>query len=74
MVEANRAIITRAAALCHTHPLRAHDVVQLVSAFTKRADDLAAGQPAPIFVCADTSLLNVATAEGLATENPHAYP
>ena len=74
VVSVNRAIFTRAAALCRTHPLRAYDAVQLACALTRRDDDLAAGQPAPIFVCADTVLLSVATAEGLAVENPSTHP
>ncbi len=70
----NRTIISRAAGLCPRHPLRAYDAVQLACALTRRDDDVASGQPAPIFVCADTTLLAVAYAEGLATENPNDHP
>lgn len=74
VVVVNRAILTRAAALCRVHPLRAYDAVQLACALTKRDDDAAAGLPAPIFVCADADLLNVAAAERLAIENPNSHP
>lgn len=69
----NRAIFTRAVALCRAHPLRAYDAVQLACALTKRDDDRAQGFPALTFVCADASLLSVAAAEGFAVENPNAY-
>lgn len=74
MTQVNRAILKRAAGLCPRHPLRAYDAVQLACALTRRDDDVANGQPAPIFVCADTVLLAVASAEGLATENPNDHP
>ena len=74
VISLNRTIITRAAALCRTHPLRAYDAVQLACALTKRDDDMAAGLPAPIFVCADVTLLNAAVNEGLAIENPNTHP
>ena len=61
VVQFDRAIANRAVALCRKHPLRAYDAIQLASALTRRDDDLAAGLPAPIFVCADTTLLNAAT-------------
>jgi hypothetical protein len=44
--------------------------VQLAVALQVREDALAAGAPAPIFVCADTALLADAAAEGLPTETP----
>ena len=74
VIQVDRAIITRAAALCRVHPLRAYDAIQLACAVTRRDDDLAAGQPAPIFVCADMVLLGSAAAEGLAVENPNSHP
>ena len=70
----NRSIITRAADLCRTHPLRAYDAIQLACVLTRRDDDLATGLPTPTFVCADTILLAAATAEGLAIENPNSHP
>ena len=66
--------MTRAAALCRKHPLRAYDADQLACALTRRDDDLAAGLAAPVFICADAVLLGVAAAEGLAVENPTAHP
>jgi uncharacterized protein len=73
IVTVTRPVISRAASLCRTHPLRAYDAVQLASALISREDDLAAGFPAAIFVCADTNLLNVAQAEGFMVENPNNY-
>ncbi len=73
VVDLNRTILTRAATLCRTHPLRAYDAVQIACALTRRDDDLATGNPAPIFVCSDANLLAVAQAEGCAVENPNAH-
>jgi predicted nucleic acid-binding protein len=69
-----RSVIARAATLCRAHPLRAYDAVQLGCALTRRDDDLAAGHPAPTFVCADAGLLTIAQAEGFTVENPNAFP
>lgn len=74
VVQVDRAIISRAADLCRTHPLRAYDAIQLACALTRRDDDLAAGLPPPTFVCADTTLLAAAATEGLAIENPNSHP
>lgn len=74
VVDLNRTVLMRAATLCRTHPLRAYDGVQLACALTRRNDDLAAGNPAPIFVCADANLLVVAQAEGFIVENPNGHP
>ncbi len=74
VVDLNRQILVRAASLCQTHPLRAYDAVQLACALTRRDDDLAAGEPAPIFVSADVNLLAVASTEGLTAENPNDHP
>ena len=74
VVRVTHGILTHAATLCRTHPLRAYDAVQLASALARRHDDRASGQPVPTFVCADAILLSVAAAEGLAIENPHNYP
>lgn len=67
-------VLTRAANLCRVHPLREYDAVQLASALQARDDALAIDVPPPTFVCADTVLLGVAAAEGLAAENPSAHP
>jgi uncharacterized protein len=74
VVAVNEALVLRAGALCRTHPLRAYDAVQLACALTFRDDELAAGKPAPTFVCADTQLLAVASAAGLPVENPNSHP
>jgi uncharacterized protein len=74
IVQVDRTLLTRAAALCRAHPLRAYDAVQLACALTRRDDDLAAGNPAPTFVCADIDLLAIAQAEGFSIENPNAHP
>lgn len=74
IVQIDRVLLTRAATLCRTHPLRAYDAVQLACALARRDDDLAAGNPAPILVCSDANLLAVAATEGLAVENPNRYP
>jgi uncharacterized protein len=74
VIAVDRSIITRAADLCRTHPLRAYDAIQLACALTRRDDDVADGLPAPTFVCAATALLAAAAAEGLAIENPNSHP
>lgn len=63
------AIYTAAGDLCRVHRLRAYDVVQLACALAAR-DKLAKLGMAPTFVTADAQLLNVASLEGLATDNP----
>lgn len=75
VVQMNRTLLEQVAALCRAHPLRAYDAFQLACALiTRRDDDLAAGQPSPIFVCADIILLGVAATEGLPIENPNSHP
>jgi hypothetical protein len=74
VVVINRTLLTRAAALCRIHPLRAYDAVQLACALTQRDNDLSASRLAPIFVSADAILLSAAQAEGFVIENPNAYP
>lgn len=74
IVQVDRTLLIHAATLCRTHPLRAYDAVQLACALTRRDDDLAAGNPEPIFVSADVNLLAVAASEGLAVENPNSFP
>lgn len=70
----NRAVLTRATVLCRAYPLRAYDAVQFACALTTRDDNRATGLLAPIFVCADTTLLQAAAAEGLSIENPNLHP
>ena len=74
VMQVDRTLLARAATLCRAHPLRAYDAVQLAAALIRRDDDLAAGNPAPIFVCADKNLLAVAQANGFAVEDPTSYP
>lgn len=74
VVQVNHTLLARAAALCRIHPLRAYDAVQLAAAIIRRDDDLVAGNPAPIFVCADRNLLAVAQANGFVVEDPNSSP
>lgn len=73
VVALNQTLLLRAGTLCRTHSLRAYDAVQLACALTFRDDEVAAGRPAPTFVCADTTPLTIAQAEGLAVENPNSH-
>ncbi len=70
----NKAVYTSAGDLCRSHRLRAYDAVQLVCALRLREKALANRAPAPIFVCADNNLIEIAIAEGLSVENPNNYP
>jgi predicted nucleic acid-binding protein len=71
VVSVQRDVIERAAMLCHTHPLRAYDAVQLACAFQARDDAQVVGVTPPVFVCADTNLLASAAAEGMGVDNPN---
>jgi predicted nucleic acid-binding protein len=64
------AIVNEAQRLANLHPLRAYDAVQLASALRINRQTIADGAPALTFVCADTRLLAIAAAEGLATQDP----
>ncbi len=59
--------------LCRSYRLRAYDAVQLAGVLSLRNEALANQAPAPIFVCADNNLINVAFEEGLSAENPNNY-
>lgn len=74
VIPVTRTLLERAADLCLKDPLRAYDATQLASALQARDDALAAGDIAPIFVCADNGLLTAASAEGMTTDNPIAHP
>lgn len=65
---------TSAGNLCRFYSLRAYDAVQLACALNLRYDSLAREAPAPVFVCADLNLTNIAMNEGLITEDPNSYP
>ena len=60
--------------LCRSHRLRAYDATQLACVLALRQYTLANQAPEPIFVCADVGLLDIASSEGLQSENPNAYP
>ncbi len=64
---------TAAGDLCRSHRLRAYDAVQLACALDLRNETATKQALHPIFVCADTNLLNIAIAEGLSIENPNNY-
>ncbi len=59
--------------LCRSHRLRAYDAVQLACVLALRDYTQINQALPPIFVCADVGLLDVASAEGLQVENPHAH-
>lgn len=67
-------IYTFAGDLCRSHRLRAYDAVQLAGVLSLHNEALANQAPAPIFVCADDSLIDIALEEGLSVENPNSYP
>jgi len=60
--------------LCRSHRLRAYDAIQLACVLALRQYTSTNQAPEPIFVCADTGLLDVAGVEGLQVENPNTYP
>ncbi len=66
-------IISRARDLLDRYPLRAYDSVQLASALVANQALVLRKLPPLIFVSADDRLVKVATAEGLATENPNSH-
>jgi uncharacterized protein len=61
-VEARKSVLERAGELLDRHPLRAYDSMQLASALT-----IFQRVRAVTFVCADVTLMEAATAEGLRT-------
>lgn len=72
-IRVTKAVYAQAGDLCRTHKLRAYDAIQLVCALHASDRFVANGKTAPIFVSADTDLLNVAVAEGLDIMDPNAY-
>ncbi len=67
-------LVSVAVRLLTAHPLRAYDAVQLAAAVQVNRR-LVAQQLTPItFMCADTRLLQIASAEGLTTDDPNNYP
>jgi predicted nucleic acid-binding protein len=73
-IELDISIISRARDLLDRYPLRAYDSVQLASALAANQALVDRELPPLVFVSADDRLLTVATAEGLATENPDLHP
>lgn len=65
---------TAAGDLCRLHSLRAYDAIQLACALALRNDAAVRNAPTPVFVCADRTLLDITSIEGLRTENPNSYP
>jgi uncharacterized protein len=66
-------VVMHAEDLLEAHPLRAYDAIQLASALESSAR-LAAARLSPlVFVSSDKQLLAVASAEGLATDNPESH-
>jgi|SRR5215469_16683174 len=68
------AVYTIAGDLCCSYSLRAYDALQLACVLTLRSKALAAQASAPIFVCADIDLINIALSVKLSIENPNNYP
>ena len=73
-IELELNVIDGARNLLERYPLRAYDAVQLASALAASQALVDRGLEPLIFVSADDRLLNVAAAEGLATDNPHLHP
>lgn len=65
---------TSAGDLCRSHRLRAYDAVQLACALGVRNDSTLNQAPEPIFISADTNLLEIAITEGFSIDNPNSYP
>lgn len=73
LIRVTKPVCTRAGNLCRSYKLRSYDAVQLATALIISERFTMDGKAAPIFVSADTDLLNVAEAEGLDIWNPNAY-
>ncbi len=69
VIELNDTLFDEARRLLIKHPLRALDALQLASAL--QAAKILNIQP--VFISADTRLLTVAAAEGLATDDPNTH-
>jgi predicted nucleic acid-binding protein len=74
LIELAPNVAVRACRLLEQHPLRAYDAVQLATALSANDLLLASGLQALTFLSADARLLHAAHAEGLAVDNPNAYP
>jgi predicted nucleic acid-binding protein len=64
------AVIDLTCILLELHPLRAYDATHLATALGAQQYLAAQGYPPLTFLSADDRLIHVATAEGLAVDNP----
>jgi predicted nucleic acid-binding protein len=72
-IELDLGIVERSRQLLDRYPLRAYDAVQLASALVANQALGSAGLTALIFLSADDHLNKMATAEGLAVDDPNAH-
>jgi predicted nucleic acid-binding protein len=73
IIPVTTSVYTFAGNLCRSHSLRAYDAIQLACAISLRDEAAVSQAPLPIFVCADTNLITIASEEGLHAENPGTY-
>jgi len=73
-IELDVSIIERVRDLFDRYPLRAYDLVPLASALAANQALVDRQLPPLVFISADDRLLKVATAEGLAVDNPNLHP
>lgn len=73
VVDVNDKLTREAVRLINTHPLRAYDSVQLASALLVNQRLLSQKLSPITFLCSDTRLLQIATSEGLVTDDPNNY-
>jgi predicted nucleic acid-binding protein len=71
LIPISEAIVDLACDLLERHPLRASDAIHLATALTSNRLLSSHGLPAFTFLCADDRLINAATAERLAADNPN---
>jgi len=71
LIPVSEAIVDLACDLLERHPLQASDAIHLATALTSNRLLSGHGLPAFTFLCADDRLIDAATAEGLATDNPN---
>ena len=73
IIPVTSSVYTFAGNLCRSHSLRAYDAIQLACAISLLEEAAVNQAPQPIFVCADTNLITIASEEGLHAENPGMY-
>lgn len=71
LIPISEAIVDLACDLLERHPPRASDAIHLATALTSNRLLSSNGLPTFTFLCADDRLINAATAEGLAADNPN---